>query len=175
MGSPFLTDRERFLDIKIISSSYHDKINKILKECFGVTRPFFKDKIHFGKLELVSYLNVTPMSIKLCGEEYKMGGICSVATIPEFRHQGYASALLESVLEWMVDQKFDIAILYAADERLYNALGFIKGPEQLNKKPTSSCEGDILHIMVKVLNPEVIDFDVFKEDCLSSWKNISNF
>jgi len=130
--------------------------------------------VHFGKFELVSYLNVTPIKMKLQEDEYKIGGICSVATLPEFRNKGYASALMETALDWMKDNDFDIAVLFAVDERLYNNFGFIKGPEELNKIPNSPKENGDLCIMAKKISQD-IDFNLFDEANISAWKSMPKF
>jgi len=173
MDSPFFQNQKKYFDIKELNISYHKKINDILQECFGVTRSYDKDKIHFGKFDLISYLNVTPMSIELGGQIYKLGGICSVATLPIFRDQGNAYALLETALDWMINKNFDIAVLFAANDKLYQKLGFVKGPEILNKVSTSPKEPLPLFIMAKHLCDP--DFELFTEDNLEVWNSLEKF
>ena len=159
MDSPFLSDNAK-TNIGKLDVRYHKSINGILKECFGQTREYDSAKIHFGKFDLVSYLNITPHQIVLDGEECRIGHICSVATIALFRGQGYATALLEEALEWMQEEGFIAASLEAENPTVYEKVGFCQAPEP---------NEDIMALLLVDW-----DVDVFSDKNMEAWSVLRN-
>lgn len=162
-------------DVKKLDDTYQKKINRMLKECFNTTRAFDYSRIHFGRFELVSYLNVIPLTVEIQGEKYNVGGICSVSTLPSFRNQGSAQELLKAVLNWMRDNGYDIAALYVSDERLYNKLGFVKAPEVLKRKNFDVYSGGSPYLFMMAKHLHNPDFDLFPEESLENWKKLDTF
>jgi predicted acetyltransferase len=124
MGSKFFIKSSKGSDIKKLDVSYHKNINNVLRESFNAISVYDNERVHFGKMAVVSYLNVKPFLIIVDDKLFKVGGISSVATLPFFRGNGYATELLNYILDWMKEEKFDYAILKANNKKLYNKVGF---------------------------------------------------
>jgi len=124
MGSKFFTKSSHEDDIKKLNISYHKNINDVLRESFNSISIYDKDRVHFGKMDVVSYLNIKPFLVIVDNKLLKIGCVSSVATIPFFRGNGYATDLLNYILDWMEKENFDYAMLKANNRKLYNKVGF---------------------------------------------------
>ena len=56
MNNPFFHKRKN--PIEKLGVSQHQNINVVLNECFNATRTYDSSRAHFGKFDVVSYLNV---------------------------------------------------------------------------------------------------------------------
>ena len=73
---------------------------------------------------ILSCLTVERHTIRVNGASVSMGGIRHVATWPEERNRGYASALLADTLRWMRQQGIAVSILFPASFRFYRRFGY---------------------------------------------------
>ena len=51
--------------------------------------------------KIVSHIRVSDRAIQIGPSVIRLGGIGMVATLPEYRHRGYASALMQDSIEYM--------------------------------------------------------------------------
>jgi predicted acetyltransferase len=61
----------------------------------------------------------------LRGEEIVLGGIGSVATLPEYRRRGLATALLERAIDEMRARNMGLSLLFSGRESFYGGLGWV--------------------------------------------------
>src|SRR5271154_1337226 len=73
---------------------------------------------------LVSTVQIFDRAINLDGQSVPMGGIGSVFTLEEYRHQGVASALMELAVDTMVGEGFEVSLLFAERLTFYNQFGW---------------------------------------------------
>lgn len=61
----------------------------------------------------------------------RIGYILNVVTIPRYRRQGIARRMMETMLDWLVDQGIEVVALHASEEGrpLYRQLGFVDSNE----------------------------------------------
>jgi aminoglycoside 2'-N-acetyltransferase I len=81
--------------------------------------------------ELVGQLGVLDTKVSVPGEVVRVGGIGGVATKPEFRHRGVASAMLSRAAEFMKSElKVEFGLLLCRHEvtPVYAKLGWIVVP-----------------------------------------------
>jgi len=162
MGSKFFIKPSGENDIKKLNVSYHKSINDVLRESFGAINIYDEDRIHFGKMDVVSYLNIKPFSVIIDDKLFEIGCVSSVATIPFFRGNGYATDLLNYTLDWMKKENFDYAMLKANDKKLYNKVGF---------EIVDYSEIDFL-VMVKKIKKNIPN--IKEPQNVDIWKNLTN-
>jgi predicted N-acetyltransferase YhbS len=73
---------------------------------------------------LVSTVQIFDRAINLDGQSVPMGGIGSVFTLEEYRHQRVASALMRLSVETMVREGFEVSLLFADRLTFYNQFGW---------------------------------------------------
>jgi len=91
--------------------------------------------------QVVSHVRIQPNFVRIGRARLWVGGIAGVATHPDFRNGGFASRLMNHVVEVMRDEGFDISILFGIPN-FYHRFGY------LPMLPTYR-----MHIDVKVLTP----------------------
>ena len=100
---------------------------------FAVARPiFFADP--YLKLEnkrvvrvegrIVACLTITEMTCRIGSSEVTIAGIAGVATLPQYRRQGYASRLLNSTVEVLRLRGVPLAGLFPYQSDYYRRLGW---------------------------------------------------
>jgi predicted N-acetyltransferase YhbS len=73
---------------------------------------------------LVSTVQIFDRTINLDGQAVPMGGIGSVFTLKEYRHQKVASALVRLSVETMAREGFEVSLLFAERLTFYNQFGW---------------------------------------------------
>ncbi len=73
-----------------------------------------------------------PMVENIRGSLLKMGGVASVATLPEHRRKGLAKALVIHLFEKMNRDGYYVSTLYPFRESFYSALGYAKLPSRIH-------------------------------------------
>lgn len=73
---------------------------------------------------LVAGLIKMPYEIKLRSQEFKMHGISSVATKPEYRNRGLIRELMTKMFEVMHNNNITLSILFPAKPSVYTRLGY---------------------------------------------------
>lgn len=74
---------------------------------------------------IVSYLRISERQIRVGSSIMKMGGIGHVWTLEDHRHKGYSTAVLKDANNYMVQEKYDLSLLYTAIQPFYARLGWI--------------------------------------------------
>src|ERR1035437_5830941 len=74
--------------------------------------------------QLVSTVQIFDRAINLDGQSVPMGGIGSVFTLEEYRHNGVASALMRLAVDTMVREGFEVSLLFAERLTFYNQFGW---------------------------------------------------
>jgi GNAT superfamily N-acetyltransferase len=74
---------------------------------------------------LASTVQIFTRTIRLRGEEIVLGGIGSVATLPEYRRRGLATALLERAIDEMCARGMALSLLFSDRESFYGGLGWV--------------------------------------------------
>lgn len=72
------------------------------------------------------HCGIIPYTIECGGNLYRMAGIASVATLPEYRKQGIARELCEFAARWAEDNGFESAPLYTSFFRVYESASWRK-------------------------------------------------
>lgn len=76
--------------------------------------------------QLVSALHIVPKSLDYLGTLITLPFIVALATDKRYKHQGYASRLLQETLHCMKSQKIAFTALYPAVDGFYEQFGFQK-------------------------------------------------
>ncbi|MBI3909872.1 MAG: GNAT family N-acetyltransferase [Armatimonadetes bacterium] len=76
---------------------------------------------------ILSCLTVERRAIRLARARLPMGGIRHVASLPEERNQGYASALMRGTLHWMRAEGLPVSILFPTSFGFYRNFGYELG------------------------------------------------
>lgn len=77
--------------------------------------------------KLVCLVEIIDRTCRVAGQPVRVGGVGGVATHPDHRRKGYASAAMQIAKDFMRDNLgMDYAMLYCSDHRvaLYNRLGY---------------------------------------------------
>lgn len=77
----------------------------------------------------VADASAVPMRQNVRGVIYRMAGIAGVATLPQARRRGYASALVTELLGMMRDNGYPVSTLYPFRPSFYGRLGFVGLPQ----------------------------------------------
>lgn len=77
----------------------------------------------------VASASAVPMRQNVRGVVYPMAGIAGVATLPQARRRGYASALVTEVLGMMRDAGYPVSALYPFRPSFYERHGFVGLPQ----------------------------------------------
>jgi len=72
----------------------------------------------------VADASAVPMQQNVRGGVYRMAGVAGVATLPQARRRGYASALVTEILGLMRDQGHVVSALYPFRPSFYGRFGF---------------------------------------------------
>jgi predicted acetyltransferase len=75
--------------------------------------------------EIVASLRVYDFTMLVNGAPVQMGGVSSVACLPEYRRKGYVGMLLRSALEEMRDREQRLSALYTPHPSLYRRYGWM--------------------------------------------------
>lgn len=74
--------------------------------------------------KIAAKLHLIPLTTYINGKEFKMGGINSVATWPEYRRQGMAKHLMYHALQYMKKEGYTITFLHPFSFAFYRQYGF---------------------------------------------------
>jgi predicted acetyltransferase len=77
----------------------------------------------------VADASAVPMQQNVRGGVYRMAGVAGVATLPQARRRGYASALVTEILGLMRDQGHVVSALYPFRPSFYGRFGFAGLPK----------------------------------------------
>ena len=122
-------------------SSWREKLYPLFEEVFGMPVDLLQDFHRRGYWD-PSYCpytyfdgdralaNVSRFSLPLIikGQPIVAAGIQSVMTLPEFRHLGLMTSLMEYMLE-DIDRRYFVSLLFTSQPNLYQRFGFQKVPE----------------------------------------------
>lgn len=64
---------------------------------------------------IVSYCGVIYLTTVIDSVEYKIGGLSSVATLPQYRNRGFGSQIVKIATAWM-EERLDFGIFTCSDE-----------------------------------------------------------
>ncbi|HEY6395394.1 MAG TPA: GNAT family N-acetyltransferase, partial [Candidatus Binataceae bacterium] len=95
--------------------------------------PSFRDELclvarHDGAL--VATVQIFDRAVNLAGQRVPTGGIGSVFTRSDFRHQRVASALMRLAVETLERERFELSLLFAERLTFYNQFGW----REINRK-----------------------------------------
>ena len=80
----------------------------------------------FDGCRAVGHCGIIPYTIECGGKLFRMAGIASVATLPEYRHRGIARDLCGFAAVWAENLGFESAPLYTAYFRVYESASWRK-------------------------------------------------
>lgn len=119
-----------------------DTVFAIVGEVFPVGRDYFERRlVHDSTYDpkttwvatvdgtIASTVQIFPFSIRVEETELKVGGIGSVATLPDYRGQGLSQGILKQISHWMKEQEYDLSLLFAAITPFYEKSGWNIVPE----------------------------------------------
>lgn len=115
-------ERDQVLDL--LAEWYHDRDFFARYNCHD---PAFRDDLCLVAEEqqsIVATVQIFDRQINLAGEPVKLGGIGSVYTTPPWRRHGLASALLKLALQRMVDEGFELSLLFTDRTDYYQRFGW---------------------------------------------------
>ena len=88
----------------------------------------------------VADASAVPMQQNVRGGVYRMAGVAGVATLPQARRRGYASALVTEILGLMRDQGHVVSALYPFRPSFYERFGFARPAEDAGRHvPAVEC------------------------------------
>src|SRR5215472_7977838 len=73
---------------------------------------------------LVATVQIFDRAVRLDGQATPMGGIGSVFTREDYRHQGVASALMRMAVDTLAQEQFEVSLLFAERLTFYNQFGW---------------------------------------------------
>jgi GNAT superfamily N-acetyltransferase len=73
---------------------------------------------------IVSHLHLTPRVMHFGGQQMPVTGLCSLGTLPEFRHQGYARRLLAKAERAMLESDVVLGVLSTKVPHFFRASGW---------------------------------------------------
>ncbi|MGG3279875.1 GNAT family N-acetyltransferase [Paenibacillus solani] len=127
-----------------------DQVMRILDRAFPVGKSFFMDRLSndsaydtsttwIAKQEdaVTSTIQVFPVYCRLENALIKIGGIGSVATDEAYRGQGHCQEILKKASSWMVDEQYDLSLLYAVITPFYEKFGWNVVPQPLYELTTA--------------------------------------
>jgi predicted N-acetyltransferase YhbS len=94
---------------------------------YNQTDPTFRDELCLvaeDRGRLVSTVQIFDRRINLAAQAVPMGGIGSVFTREEYRHQNLASRLMELAVQTMEREGFEVSLLFAVRLSFYNQFGW---------------------------------------------------
>lgn len=119
-----------------------DTVFAMLGEIFPVGRDYFERRlVHDSTYDpettwvaevdgtIASTVQIFPFSIRVEEAELKVGGIGSVATLPEYRGQGLSQGILKQQSDWMREKEYDLSLLFAVITPFYEKSGWTMVPE----------------------------------------------
>ncbi len=123
--------------MRLLSADEQYKILPLWQECFpdyweqlAVTNgriPY--EEISFAAFDgekVIAHCGIIPYEIWCGGQVYRMGGIASVATDPDYRKRGIAAGLCGFAAQWAGENGFDSLPLYTGFFRVYEVAGWRK-------------------------------------------------
>src|SRR5277367_3550962 len=116
---------ERDEVIELLGRWYNDRGEFFAR--YNQNDPSFRDALCLVARDggrLVSTVQIFDRAINLEGQSVPMGGIGSVFTLEEYRHQGVASALMGLAVDTMVGEGFEVSLLFAERLTFYNQFGW---------------------------------------------------
>jgi GNAT superfamily N-acetyltransferase len=130
---------------QIVSRAELEQCYDIWGTVFSVGRAFFQTRLDFDRSydyettwgawvdgKLASAIQIFPYRARYGSVQLKIGGIGSVATLPEFRHRGLAQLILRQQIQWMRMMQFDLSLLFAGIPEFYRQLGWHSIPMGAN-------------------------------------------
>lgn len=195
---PDIMDRQaKNYEMRHLDSDEQNKILPLLGRCFPDyweqiavktgKMPF--EEISFAAFDgdiPIGHCGIIPYEMYCNGQIYKMAGIASVATAPEYRKQGIAQNLCKLATGWAAENGFASLPLYTAFFRVYEVAGWKKldVPETLTvklsapalnwrhgKELTATEQQNIIHLYN---SGEIFNGKVLRKDSgtLHSWARI---
>ena len=114
----------------------------ILDKVFPNGKHFFQQRLDYDQTysfsttwiakcdgQLASTVQIFPFHCRIEDVEIKVGGLGSVATLPEYRGRRLCQKILNRQTEWMSEQGFDLSLLFAVITPFYEKLGWNVVPE----------------------------------------------
>ena len=141
-----------------------DSIKVILKECFNATAEYEGNKIHLGITDVVAYVGLLPFELEIENKKYKAVGVCSLATLSEFRGNGYGSKLIKECIKWSEINDIDFIILYGESD-FYSRFGFDEIPNLYEKN----------NAMIYIVNNDCVFEKIFNKETIKIWENMPKF
>jgi predicted N-acetyltransferase YhbS len=118
-------DSERDEVLELLGHWYDDRGEFFAR--YNHNDPTFRDALCLVARDggrLVSTVQIFDRAVNLDGQSVPMGGIGSVFTLEEYRHQRVASALMRLSVDTMVREGFEVSLLFAERLTFYNQFGW---------------------------------------------------
>lgn len=119
-----------------------EAVYEILDHCFPVGKAYFQSRNDHNtsyRYEttwvaivdglIASTIQVFPYPCRIGNITAQVGGIGSVATLPEYRGRGLGQQILERLTDWMKQQQYDLSLLFAVITPFYEKYGWNIVPE----------------------------------------------
>lgn len=152
----------------IVNRKELEEVFDLIGEVFPVGRAFFQQRLDNDSTyeldttwiaksgdTIASTIQLFPFRSRIETAHVKIGGIGSVATLPEYRGQGMSQAILKAQTEWMEAQEYDLSLLFAVITPFYEKSGWEVVPE-----PVYEIEQSALAAVVPPIHDyEIVPFD----------------
>jgi predicted acetyltransferase len=79
--------------------------------------------------KVVSHVRVSDREIHIGRSVVRLGGVGMVATLPEYRRRGYASALMRDSIAYMESHGYDLSLLFTTIQPFYSTFGWGSFPQ----------------------------------------------
>jgi len=153
-----------------------EEVYDILEEVFPNGREFFQQRLDHDRTysfpttwvakcdeKLVSTVQIFPFYCRIEDVEIKVGGLGSVATLPEYRGRGLSQQILNKQTAWMEEQEYDLSLLFAIITPFYEKLGWNVVPE-----PVYEIDTALVPFAKSETEYEIISFDASYAESIAS-------
>ena len=163
----------------ILNRTELEAVYDILGNAFDVGRDFFQIRLDQDSAydmsttwvatqqnTITSTVQLFPIISRVDHAVVKIGGLGSVATVPEYQGQGQCRQILHNLTQWMEQEEYDLSLLYAVITPFYEKHGWNVVPEPLYKLNTTSVTASKdTHIEIIPFNSSYCDAisDIYKQ------------
>ena len=130
----------------IMNRNEQKSVYDVLDQVFPNGREFFQERLdHDSTYDpattwiatvdgvIASTVQIFPFHSRIEDASIKIGGLGSVATLPEYRGQGLCQEILKAQTIWMEAEEYDLSLLFAVITPFYEKAGWTVVPEPFYK------------------------------------------
>lgn len=184
------------IEVRAVRSK--DELNEaydLWGEVFPEDRSFFQERLDFDNSydlnttwiakvngDVAASVQIFPYYINFDNTKLKVGGIGSVATLPEYRGRGLTHTILRRQTDWMKSNGYDLSLLFADINSFYGKVGWNTVPTYsytLNVTNIPKVTTDSNYYIKQFLKSDLCEikelYQDFCKDYIGTWVRFSNY